>query len=273
MPVGRTVAAQDDHAGRAAQLLDPAAGRQARRVSQSQHDALVQGRGARRLSGAVRRVLRHPARAHGLPGDGPGAAATSTAYVGRMQATGGPAAAPATPAVDSAAAKPRRGGERADHGDARGDGAGRRRYGCRLAAVHDEGLHRLPLARRHQADGRSGPNLAGIGTPPLHRGRLAGEHRRQPGEVDPAPAGRQARRPDARPRASPTPRRSRWSPTSGSTSRQRPRTGTINGDLSSRSRRHRRRSTRRRRASGAGSPRSTTRRSASSTVPRPSSSS
>ncbi len=61
VPTGRTGGPPDDDAGRGAQLLDPAAGRQARRLPEARQRLWCPAAGSRHLR-AVRGVLRHPAR-------------------------------------------------------------------------------------------------------------------------------------------------------------------------------------------------------------------
>ena len=67
IPAGRTVELEDQLGRRGPQLLAPALRRQARRLSGPRDAALVEGRLDRALPRPVRRVLRDPACADGVP--------------------------------------------------------------------------------------------------------------------------------------------------------------------------------------------------------------
>ena len=117
------------------------------------------------------------------------------AYVARMQATGAPPPAPAP--ADSTAAKPTAAaaGERVSTLAATTGGAGGGHPGG-FAALPDEGVHRVPLPQCHQGDGHR-PQPRGDRPAPVHRRRLAREHRCEPGPLDHASPAGQEGQPDA----------------------------------------------------------------------------
>ena len=98
--------AQDGDGGRGPQLLESPVRRQARRLSEPGDPTVVQGRRGRRVSGAMRRVLRHPARENGVPG--PGAVGGGVPGLGRAHADAeGPAARAAAPGESAAPGRSR----------------------------------------------------------------------------------------------------------------------------------------------------------------------
>ena len=97
-------------------------------------------------------------------------------YVGRMQATA-VNAAPAAPTADSAATrKPAAAAAPITTTTLAATVSADRRRRLGQQAVHDEGLHRVPLAQRHEADGYR-PEPGRHRSPALHRGGQAAKHR------------------------------------------------------------------------------------------------